>query len=730
MLTPLPSKSHSPTTVDRVHPPALVSSPGGAQRPEEGYVDPRSLLDALGRRWRAMLAMVLVMLTLGMVWTLTRQRRYASISEIVIRQDVSRTSSSSAELPELNKIEEMSSPSLTTQMRLLQSAELISDALIALPPQFRHGGAPQVTVKNTTEDNVVTVTTTAHTPRLAAALTNSLVDTFIKRDLEESRKTASTALAYVQSEMARIGTELHTARQQLAEYETQNNVSGSAGTLDKYTEQLATLNNEAENAATEATVARGTMNSLSAKLNRESREIVTNTTEERNPILDKLDDQIQALEGQRLELLLEFQPDAPEVKHVEEQIHTTQQHRTAYLTTRMTSKTHTVNPIYQQLQQQYLAASTNADAAQIRAGVLQRALADKHATLQKLPAQVMRAAEFNNTVKQLEDAYTLLSSNYQTLRINEASHISNVRVLSRAEENDIPVSPSLPRNMAIALVLGMLLAAGVAVMLEAFDDRVHSQITLEHLSSLPILAYVPRVLDGAPVKLALEAMRNSPVLEGMRLLRSRLYYCAQEMPLGVVAISSAGPQEGKSTIAINLAVALALDGKRVVLVDTDLRRASLSSYFSLRSDTGLTSVVAGQHTLAEAVRETSVARVSVLPSGPLPPNPPEVLNAPQMRRMITELSEQYDMVILDAPPVAGLSDTLVVSSMADGLLLVVSAEQTRKGMFQLSLQTLEQIGAPLLGLVLNRVNPSRHPYMSAYYPYLATPESVLPTQPG
>ena len=712
------------STVPATLPPARVIAPapavGGGAPADEGYVNPRELLDVLARRWRVMLIALLLVLAAGLLWTKTRQRLYASMSEIVVRQVVP-NSPSSSDLPALNTIEDLSTNrSITTQMHLLQSGALFMEALRALPPALLKESQPSsVEVRNVTADNVLAITVTAHTPRTAAALANSLVDTFIQHDLAENRQTIITALDYVDKEMARVGAELQTARQRLAEFEAQYSVSGDEGTLQQQTEQVAKLSDDIGAAASETAVARETTRSLLEKLAHEPHEIVADTTEERNPTLDKIDAQLQELERQRLDLLLEYQPAAPEVTKVEGLIRATRQQRTEYLATRVASKTHSINPIYQQLEQQYLAASTNADAAQIRVAVLQRALAQQRTALAGLPDLVMRAAEIQNTVKQLESTYALLSDNYQTLRISEASHVSNVRVLSRAEENPAPVSPNLPRNMAVALVLGLLLAVGLAAVLEAFDDRIHTSVTLEHLTNLPVLAHVPHVREGLVVQEMAALARPNPVLEGVRLLRSRLYHIARETPLGVIAVTSAGPQEGKSTIAVNLAITLAMDGKRVVLVDTDLRRPSLYKYFSLSREVGLTSVVTGTHTLDEALCATSYAQVHVLPAGPLPHNPPEMLNLPQTRALFRELAERFDVVILDAPPIAGLSDTLVLTAAVNGVLLVVSADRTRRGLLQLCLSTLEQIGAPLLGIVLNIVPFARHPYHAAYAAYYA-----------
>ena len=244
-----------------------------------------------------------------------------------------------------------------------------------------------------------------------------------------------------------------------------------------------------------------------------------------------------------------------------------------------------------ELQQQYIAASAQVDTLKSRIAVLEADITD-HVSAQ--PALEMRGAELEGEVSQYEGTYSQLSQSYQNLKISDASQTSNVRVLTQARENSRPVSPNIPRSIGIYGLLGLLLSIGVVALLEVLDDRIHSQESIQRESDQPILAFVPMVPMGtSPLLLTTAEDRNNPMLEGMRLLRSNLTYTSLDKGMRVIAVTSPGAKEGKSTMAVNLAMAMAMDGKRVVLLDADLRRPSLHRLFGLSREVGFTNVVTG-----------------------------------------------------------------------------------------------------------------------------------------
>ena len=410
-------------------------------------------------------------------------------------------------------------------------------------------------------------------------------------------------------------------------------------------------------------------------------------------------------------------PDAPEVKQIDGAIEAAKKRRTQYQETRITSKQSGVNPLFQELQKEYLVAATEADAATIRQRVLQRGIDQRRQLLDSLPDLEIKAGDLLTKVKQLESTDALLSENYQTMRIGEAAKISRVRVMSQAIASSHPVSPNVSKNIAVASLLGVLLALALAAVLEVFDDRIYSQSHIERLSNRPILAYIPAIRNQLPI-ISQSNKYVSSLLESMRLLRSNIGFASIDKPIKIIAVTSAGAGEGKSTTVVNLASVLAMDGKRVLILDADLRKPKIHTYFDEPRGNGFTNVITGSQRLADVIIISEIEGVSILPAGMLPPNPPEVLNSQASHRVIAELATMYDYILIDTPPTAGLSDVPVIAGQVDGILIVVAAQQTQRGQLQNAMLTLEQLDAPILGFVFNKITAKGgYRYSHYYYNY-------------
>jgi capsular exopolysaccharide synthesis family protein len=683
----------------------------------------RDILDVVMRRWPWMLLTFSLVVVLGTAWTITRPKAYASSAEVAVPENKRISLGPIASLPGLDPLKDLAnSRTVETQMRMLQSVDFRKAALANLPAEVEaesRAKPPVLNIASGKDSGVITISVTAASPKLAAAMANSVVDTFIVRDQEESKATTTQAVTYIDGEMKRVQGELTEARKRLAEFETDYRLPSADDRSASATSEMARLQAALDATEGEATSARETMRVLKARMSPEDVAVAMGTAEVEDEVARDLRAQIAILEKRRVELLVEYELTAPAVVKVEAEIAAVTAKRNKYMrdTQRKNMAKVDSSRVSPDLQRMYTDALARHDAAESRATSTRARLAAEQARVAQMPAMRAEAAELLSAVKQYEQIFAQLAQSYQTLRITEASSLSNVRVLSKAVERRTPVSPKVGRNILMLLALGLLLACVAAVVIDSMDDRIHAQETLHRMSPLPVLASIPLVPEETSPQLIENQGRHSPVLEGMRLLRGNLTFAALDRATRIIAVTSAGAGEGKSTTALNLAIAMAMDGKRVIIVDADLRRPSQHNYFGLPRTTGLTSVLTGQATLDEAIQETAQPGVSLLATGPLPPNPPEVLNSQQTRQLIADLGTRYDAVIVDTPPAAGLSDTPIIATMVDGILIVVSANQTRKGQLQFGLGTLEQVDAPVLGFVFNKMGASGGYYSYYYYYY-------------
>ncbi len=279
-------------------------------------------------------------------------------------------------------------------------------------------------------------------------------------------------------------------------------------------------------------------------------------------------------------------------------------------------------------------------------------------------------------------------------------------VVDPATEARTPVSPQPLRNLGLGLAIGLLLGAGIALLRETLDTSVKTTDDLKKALDLPVLGAIP--FDKGAVKDPLiEGLdAYAPRVEGFRVLRTNLQFIDPEKASKVFVITSALPEEGKSTSAINLAIVLAQGGERVCLLDGDLRRPMITSYLQLERNVGLTTVLVGRVDLDGALQETRIPGLEVLAAGRTPPNPAELLKAQATADILSELKRRFDVILIDAPPLLPVTDAALLADQADGAILVVRHGRTTVDDVQAAVERLHAVGEEPVGAILN-MTPSK-----------------------
>jgi len=285
-----------------------------------------------------------------------------------------------------------------------------------------------------------------------------------------------------------------------------------------------------------------------------------------------------------------------------------------------------------------------------------------------------------------------------------------------------PTKPNVLRNLFLAVLFGLLGGAGLAFAAEYLDRTIVSQQQVEEKLGLTFLGVVPSIErrpDGASQDLFVHAQPKSAVAECLRAVRTNLLFMSPEKPLRTILVTSAGPQEGKTTTATSLAITMAKSGGRVLLVDADMRRPRIHRIFGVPSAAGLSSLILGEGTLADTVHATEVENLWVLPCGPVPPNPAELLHTGTFQRLVQEMGRTFDRVIIDSPPVGVVADSVVMSTHVDGTLMVLKAGKTDRLMASQAVRQIRDVKAFLVGAVLNDLDLSDQKYgqYSYYYQY-------------
>ncbi|MBJ6360267.1 CpsD/CapB family tyrosine-protein kinase [Paenibacillus sp. GCM10012307] len=208
---------------------------------------------------------------------------------------------------------------------------------------------------------------------------------------------------------------------------------------------------------------------------------------------------------------------------------------------------------------------------------------------------------------------------------------------------------------------------------------------------------------------------KSPISEAYRTLRTNIQYSAIDTPIQVVMVVSTQMDEGKTTTITNLAIAYAQEGKRVLLIDADMRKPSIHHVFSLTNRVGLSSILSNQFNVQDVISDTTVDNLSIISAGPIPPNPSEMLGSQKLKVLVAEMREYFDMILFDTPPIMAVTDSLILSALCDGVVLVVQAGKVKKDLVKKTKASLQHVNAPILGTVLNNVAGSSGKIYHDYY---------------
>ena len=563
----------------------------------------------------------------------------------------------------------------------------------------------------------------SHTdPQVASKVVNAIAETYVFSNLEKKTETNSTTGGFLQKRIAELQQQIRTGEERLVNYARNNQIISLDPNQNTVVERLAGLNRQLLEAENERKTAEAAYNA--AKAPGAATALADADAKQANEIESKLVD----LRQKRALLLVDATEEAPEVKEVDQQVGELDRQLKDLLSRKSATLLTNLHTRYQQAIEREQALRKSFD--QQRAQTL---------------SQNEAAINYRIIQQEIETNRTLLNGLLQGAKENDvvlAGKPNNISIVDYALAPDSPVGPNRGRTIIMAFFLSIGMGVGLALFLEYLDDTVHSTQEVERVLHLPALAVIPSV--GAerrrPVLSGINALQKqngngngnghgellmnidgrSPLAESYRHLRTSVLLSTAGRAPKSLLITSSLPGEGKTTTAVNTAISLAQTGASVVIIDADMRRPRLQHIFNVDMNDGLSTVLSSDASEADmlAMVETDEASgLSVMSSGPIPPNPAELLGSDQMRRLMTALQAHYTHVIVDSPPISSFTDGVLISTMVDGVLLVVHGGKSSRHIVRRSKQLLSDVGAKVLGVVLNNVNLQSHDYYyyQSYY---------------
>jgi succinoglycan biosynthesis transport protein ExoP len=571
-----------------------------------------------------------------------------------------------------------------------------------------------VMIKPVTGTSIISVAATWSDAETSAKIANTYANVFVDRERNLIAHQADSAIGFLQTQLPIAEQRLHTAQSALSDYQTRNGIADLTQQTQAQLAQVAALDAKESQADLDGHQAQAQLQSVLAQLATVPPTMEGQHTTNANPVASTLDLQIANVTAQLDAARKQYTDEHPTVISLKGQLASLEKEAKSQAGTVDGSSERIPNPVYEQLQQQAatLRSQISADAAQGSAARSQRTGMDS--IVRGLPERTQRIGALTREAKAAEDVYSTLEKKYDDAMLSRTTALSDVTITQSADPESATVQPNYVMNMAVAVIAGALLALGSAFVIEFFDDRFRSEEDVKERLGIPVLASIPALTamtnTGARTGSWIDALAYESYFELVTALR----YSSAEAPRSI-AITSPRQGDGKSTIALNVAISMAQLNARVLIIDADLRRPTLHTKLGFANGKGLSDVLVGVSTLESAVRESGHAGVLTLTSGTRSPNPVALLQGPAFDRLLAEARDLFDFVIIDAPALGPIIDGVILAMKADGAVLVVSATNTDTRAANSALDKLAAVSAVnLIGVVLNHTKPQSHQY-SEYY---------------
>lgn len=554
---------------------------------------------------------------------------------------------------------------------------------------------------------------------LAATVVNTLVNTYIEQNFKTKFESTMQASDWLSKQLVDLQMKVETSQEKLVRYQKEHSILGIDEKQNIITAKLDELNRELTAAESD-------------RMQKESLYRLTLTGDEdftipdANPsangvdasapssLLEKLRSQQADLKIQIADLGTQFGPSYPKLTQLNNQLN------------------EVANQIKMEMRKSALRLHDQYMAAQQREAMLRQAMEKQKQEANQLNESAIEYSLLKRDVETNRTLYEGLLEKLKEAGVTAGLRSNNIKVVDVARIPTAPSEPDIPRNLSFALLLGLTSGIGLAFLLENLDNSVRTPEQAQIISALPALGMIPlgskRTSDENNGRLALASSKEavelvtqtrpqSQMAESYRALRTSLLLSSLGAPPKVILVTSAMPQEGKTTTSINTAVVLAQKGVRVLLIDADLRRPGIHKALGIGPRSGLSNVLTGSVDLQQAItRSPLIPSLSILPAGTPPPNPAELLASINTRDLIEGLRQEFDHIVIDTPPTLSVTDAVVLSTRADAVVLVIRSGKTTKQALRRARELLFRVNARVTGVLLNAVDLSSPDYYY-YYEY-------------
>jgi capsular exopolysaccharide synthesis family protein len=701
---------------------------------KEYEIDLKDYLRIVRRRRGIVLGIIVVCIILSVIYFFYAPPNYTSISKILVKRVESIFGMNYYKSPTEEELTNhifliKSHPVLEKTANSFTNSELekmgVKDnetAYYRLKGSIENG---RVEVSTKGESRIIQIRVTEVNPYVSQLFANRLAETYRQFDIEIKKEDARSTYDFIADQTEKVQGDLEESEEKLKLFKEKYGILGISSEIEEFIKQMSDIEKELKVASIEAEVLEKKISAIESKLTEQEKSLLTEASQTSYNVLVDLKRQLTTLENEKANLLIQgYTNEDQKIQKINYSIESLKA-KMSTVVKELLQKKGTLDPLVQMedFMQQSVNLAIDYAVAKSRIEALEEALAYYKSKLNKIPKRELELARLEREKEANSKIYLMLLERREQAQISEVRESGGISILELARLPKGPNTVSKLKKSILFLILGFLMGIGGAFVVDYVDSAIRDEFEITRVSGLPILGRIPLVENDKKEKnhsgekffVLTEQESKSHIAEAFRSLRANIKLSRTEGFPSTILITGPDTGSGKSMVAVNLALSFVSAGKKVLLVDTDLRRPVIEKYLGIRRKKGLTELLINKDA---DVKPIEVNGLYVIPSGKLPPNPSELLDSNRTRELLAKWKDQYDIVLLDSPPIMTVSDSRILAAEVEETLLVAAYGETNRHMIAQASELLEQLSIRALGYILNKVNIHKeYGYYRYYYGY-------------
>lgn len=575
-------------------------------------------------------------------------------------------------------------------------------------------------------------------PFLAAYITNKIAREYYKMNLDAMRMTVSQVRIFLEEQLKKIEKELNSSELLLRDYKKSNKISSLEDETRVLIDQVSQFETDYKGIMLNIDTYTKQKEYLLKELDQTQKEMIENISSYRTDVMENIFAEISKLETDKAYFISQgYSNDHPKILQINSKIESLKKQLKDETEKSLKENRVQQNPLKYsgEIIQQIAEINNNVSLLQAKAEGLKKVIDVYNSKLENVPDKSIQLVRLERNAKVNEDIYLMLKRRYEEAKLQEVAEVGNLSIIDTAVVSKIPVSPKKEKNFLLGIILGIFFGVTLAFILFFLDESIRTAEEVEHYTGeqiLGIITYIggngkkdkvkgekkvteDEIVEKIRKKLIINMEPHAPIAEAYRSIRTQIKYRSKEGEKLVYVFTSSIPGEGKSTTISNLGITMANLGKKVILIDADMRKPVIHKIFNVKNGIGLAHYINGKATYEEIKRDTEVENLTVITYGTRPVNPSELLENPKMKELLEICKNEFDYVFLDAPPVNVVTDPIVLANYADKLLWVVSPGKVKRKDLRHARKLLVPVKRKILGVILNSSKTEFSSYYSVYY---------------